>query len=295
MSSFRRWFPLEAEYRVRGVLNVGTAIGGQPPIVHVAGWKTASQWVRMVFSDPQLMRATGYRATYVRGRAGVSGLRTAPLAHSTLATPVYAKADDPLIADHYRIFAVVREPAGLGRSWLRTNLANHPSNADVEARRAAIRAMMASGAAAEDVLGASFDDGFADTLRILGSWIERANSDPSVMVTRFEDLTDSARSRAAFTRVFEHVGFGDHTDLIDPLLARYRKTQVAKVERLLRPAAERKYAAEPGADASVQRELSDVAVLDVMEAFAPDLLEPIRQFYDSLSADRGVEASGATA
>ncbi len=293
MSSFRRWFPLETEYRVRRALNAGSAVEGQPTIVHVAGWKTASQWVRMVFSDPQLMRATGYRAAYVRGSAGASGLHGSMLTESTLLTPTYIDAGTDLIDDHHRVFAVVREPVDLARSWLRTNVANHPSNDDVDARRTGLMALIDDGATPLEVFRASLDDGFRESLLIAASWIERSTIDDHVLVTRFEDLTHPTRSQSELVRIFDHVGFGDHADLADTLVRRYHKAQIARVERVIRPASERKYGDGPAADADLQAALSDADVATALRSFAPDLIEPLVRFYAPTGAAPALVQPGA--
>lgn len=263
MSSFRTILPLEREYRLRDALNVRSSGPGGPAIAHVASWKTASQWVRMVMSDPQLMRATGYRARYVRGTTGAPGLAGEHIQVNTLATPIYAAADHPLLQQDVRVFAVVREPVALARSWFRANATNHPSNEHVDARRRSLDDLRRADADGETLLRASFDFGFVEALSIGASWIGRAD-EPNVRISRFEDLTHPSQVQIELSSIFDHLEFGEHTGLVPRLVERYGKSRIGSVERWLRPASERKYGVTTASSASRVDELSDEDVRAVI-------------------------------
>ncbi len=280
MTSLRSFVPLEAEYRLRHMLNVGAAQPGQPTVVHVATWKTASQWLRMVLSDPGLMRATGYRAQYVRGRTGAPGLDAEMVTPSTVLTPVYASSDHPLLPADCRIVTVVREPVALARSWLHTNMTAHPSNPDVDRRRVELNTMRSQGVDPAGLLAASLADGFAETLRISSSWIERASVDTSVHVVRFEELTNPARQRDALAQIFRHIGFDQQVDRLDLLMKRYDRGRLGRLERLVKPSGQRKYASSD-VNRRTDADLSNDEIRELMASAFPELLGPVDAFYSA--------------
>lgn len=244
MNWLRQVLPLEREYRLRDQLARGAEREGQPVAVHVAGWKTASQWMRLLLTDSALLRAAGRRPVYVRGRSGDSGLRRELIQPSRLLTPVYASADEPLLAacsvHDLRIAVVVREPIDLARSWFRTNAFGHPENPDVRRRR---ELMAAAGPQIVDQFRALIaEEDFSEVLRIGSSWTERAAHDSSVHIVDFARLTGSRSEQLATVQpTLEHLGLPADRVSTERLLDRYARGRLARVERLLRPPAERKY------------------------------------------------------
>ncbi len=271
MSRLRSVLSLEREYQLRSV--VAPRPGDGQPIVHVASWKTASQWTRILFSDPQLMRAAGYRPTYVRGRTGASGLNAELFRSGRLLTPVYASANHPLLASGARVFVVVRDPVSLARSWFDANALGHPTNPDVNRRRQLLQELQASNATPAELMRASLDDGFEETLHIGASWISRAVDDPSVHVVDFSLLTAAQTQEPTVRAIFRHIGFGNHEHLVPKLLGRYNKRSLARLERLVRPPAERKYDDRTVAPAH-RASIADEQISELLQSFGSRLLEP---------------------
>lgn len=264
MSRLRQVLPLEREYELRDCLARRAERPGQPVAVHVAGWKTASQWVRMLLSDPGLMRAAGYRPTYVRGRSGDGGLLPGMMQPSRLLTPVYTTADNPLLTSSadvdLRIAVVVREPVDLARSWYRTNAFGHPDNPDVQRRRAL---MSEAGSDVIDQFQALIaEDDFAQVMNIGSTWVARSAADPCVHIVDFADLIRVERQAQVIDGMLTHLGLPAGGERVQGLLARYHRTRLARVEALLRPPAERKYGAASHDD--VVSVLTDDVVQDLL-------------------------------
>lgn len=219
---------LPNEYRIRSLANA--VVPHQPPAVrrgyHFCNWKTGSQWVRLVLSDPRLYRHTGLPARLHHngvGRLPILVRHQYPPSERFLATPLFAGSellhDIEASADDRAVF-VTRHPRDLLVSFYFCNLETHPLNPDVMHRRRELRSLDP-----EAGLLRTMDHGFDEMVRIGDSWQDAARrSDPGacpVVVVEYESLTDH-RASASWQALLDHIaGRPIPADLVRSLLRTY--------------------------------------------------------------------------
>ncbi len=196
-------------------------------IYHCCVHKTGSQWIRKVFADPAVYRATGLR-TYAYGPRldDVARSRTyqnisfdRPFSARRIVSPLYMPHDGFVALpkpEPWRAFFVTRDPRDVVVSWYFSSISSHPTNSS--------RGMQE----ARDHL-ATLDEerGLIDSIArlaryglfdALGSWVGAGGAE--VMVVRYEDLIGDDRDHW-WKRLLEHC----HVPISDAdresLLARY--------------------------------------------------------------------------
>jgi len=162
-------------------------------VYHCCVWKTASQWVRNVFSTSDIYRYSGL-LPYSYGPHEGRDHRTLqertfdkPFPRRRIITPLYinwesfASLPKP---EEFRSFFVVRDPRDLVVSHYFSSRYSHVENATVLQDRSRL----------DDL---SERDGMVVTLKIMAgrgifdalrSWIENSSADSRIRVFRFEDL-----------------------------------------------------------------------------------------------------------
>lgn len=148
-------------------------------IVHAALWKTGSQWIRLILSDPEIFRS-GSHLPYVFSH--IPENKTLDHDKVTLLC-AFAERDavnDIVRLDDARIFFVVRDPRDMFVSWYHSTLFSHvPTSGVLNHRRNT--ETLSHIETVKYMLGA-FD---AEFLPIIESWI----FDDSAAIFKFEDLT----------------------------------------------------------------------------------------------------------
>ncbi len=190
----RRLRPLVSlpnEYRARSALYRAvpvTSAARHGSVFHCCTWKTGSQWVRLVTTDPRIYRHTGLRIDLLGERDGtVFRHRGGAARPNRLATPLYgtpAQFDDlRLPGEQYRCFFVIRDPRDLLVSWYFSNRYRHPGNPAVMRRRRRLAEL-----SEQDGLLDQLGNDFGVVLDMLGQWASRADTDENVQLVRYEDL-----------------------------------------------------------------------------------------------------------
>jgi hypothetical protein len=184
----RRFITPDAEYRARRMLNAVVPVRSRSEndnVYHVCVWKTASQWVRLVLSDPRVYRYSGLSVclpnpllkpdpTAVRlpKRTIVAAMVRDYRFFSALPKP-----------ERYFAFFVKRDPRDLIVSFYYSNRYSHPLNPTIVRDRARLAQMT-------EVEGLTHTVGqFDKFVEILRSWEAAGRSEPRVRVVRYEDLT----------------------------------------------------------------------------------------------------------
>ncbi len=204
------------EYRMRRALGRVLpchARTGPNHLFHACVWKTASQWVRLILSDPRLLSYGGHAPfvwAHVRDHPGHRA------AYQTAARSILLAGYAPraqLCRDHgdARGFFVMRDPRCLLASWHMSTRHTHRPNAQVLQHRAVLRDM--SDAEAEYYAAQAFVDEFGP---VLNSWVD---APASVLMVRFEDLTGIG-GVSVWHRVLTHCGL----DVPDPVLRAVLRT-----------------------------------------------------------------------
>ncbi len=179
-------------------------------VYHCCVHKTGSQWIRKVFADPLVYRATGLR-TYAygprladeernRSYGEISFDRAFP--PGRVVSPLYLPHQGFVALDKpepWRAFFVMRDPRDVVVSWYFSSIGSHPTNSS--------RGMQQ---AREHLAALDEERGLIDSIRrlagyglldALGSWI--GVEDPLVMVVRYEDLIGDDRDHW-WERLLDH-------------------------------------------------------------------------------------------
>lgn len=225
-SLVRPMLSLDNEYRVRSLAS--TLVPGPRASVrrgyHFCNWKTGSQWVRLLLSDPRLQRQTGLPVRLYHNGVGhvpAAVSRQFPRVDRFIATPLFAGSDllenIAATADDRAIF-VTRHPRDLLVSFYFSNLQSHPLNDDVYERRLELTSVDT-----EDGLLRTMDHGFDEMIRIGDSWSTSGSSGhlcPARVVT-FEALCGE-QAEVAWTGLIEHLcGTTVDASLVRRLLRTY--------------------------------------------------------------------------
>ena len=173
---------LKAEYIVRRAAYslIPNCPSETPNLVHACVWKTGSQWIRLILSDPRVFRHSG-RKPYVWDKLsdGRIGPRSAILAAYEAPDEIYAIVP----RTESRVFFVMRNPTDLFASWYVSTLITHPENPRVNELRA-----LCEGLSEVDKVGVLLPVFEAESLGRIRAWIAEAERNAQVKLVRFEDL-----------------------------------------------------------------------------------------------------------
>ena len=193
-------------------------------VYHCCTQRTASQWLRSVFSDPIVYRYTGLRVFPY----DELGLRYAsfdgPLpertfaAHLYVSYPVYLAIPKP---DTYKAFFVMRDPRDAVVSWYYAARYSHRPVDPIPRMRAHLQGLDPS-EGQRYVIDRLAEWGSFDVQR---SWVGAAEGGDRVRLFRYEDLARDNRSflrdlfdyldvwmpKQAFARLCDRRGFAVHT------------------------------------------------------------------------------------
>jgi hypothetical protein len=190
--SLRRFVDLDREMQIRRLAYHAVPVARRSKystVAHVTVFKAASQWVRLVLSDPRVYRYSGLSPYYL---GSPPELRRDPLRHpvppQSLPLTVYASRSTfeamPKPAS-WHVLLVVRDPLDLLVSWHFSMRYTHPPNPWVDRRRA-----MMEGLSEHDALMVTIEE-FREVNDLLLPWLNEGD-DPRVSMYRYEDLTGTA-------------------------------------------------------------------------------------------------------
>jgi hypothetical protein len=181
-------------------------------IYHCCVYKTGSQWIRRIFSDPRVYRWTGLKPINgarlccdfnlkipVRGRRKSEGFSP-----NTAVTGMYISYDNFVQTqkpDNYAAFFIIRDPRELVVSWYFSTRYTHPENPGVLKLRGQMAGM-------SDKTGIIFSiDHWKTTglFDVLLQWYRAGQKDDRVKLFSFEDLTGD-NGYAHFKGIFVHCG-----------------------------------------------------------------------------------------
>jgi hypothetical protein len=218
----RSFLTTEREYALRRAVNMVMPVAHRSRhdyVIHACVWKSASQWVRMVLSDPRVYRHSGLQPMPCDADAWktqVEGTWSVP--RRRVVTPVYApypSVSQALDAHGGVTFFVKRDPRDLLVSRYFSRLSAHPLSPRIAQLRKELEGM-----SERDGLIHVLAD-FAPIASILDSWsrIDRER-DPRVLLTSYEALT-AADGKLAWRSVLEHCDVQLSDAEIAVLLERY--------------------------------------------------------------------------
>jgi len=222
----RKVLPRDAEYKVRDfLLSISrvTYESSSNKVIHACTWKSASQWVRMILSDPIIYKNSGLRPLVpsssdqmrkvLESDQGGSGT----FKNKRILTPAYVtrdRAELALIHEHDRAFFVSRDPRDLLISRYFSRASAHPANEKIVAWRDKLGKLDI-----ESGLIAVMDD-FDDIAVILRSWASpRAESD-NYFNTSYEKLTGEDNI-ASWSELMKFLDIGLSSDRLEALLNQY--------------------------------------------------------------------------
>lgn len=217
MRSVVKRFPKPVETALRNTLWSATPIRHQSTndvIFHCCTWKSASQWVKAVLSDPRVYRGCGLRAKqmtpdewHASGLTGSGSIQT-----KKIYTPLYLTYSDiagQLDAHPSRAFFVIRDPRDLLVSRYFSRLSAHPLTDRIAQFRAELEAM-----SKEQGLVHVLSD-FGSIIDIGDDWLRSSTGDQRAKIVRYEDLT-GADDQEHWAQLLQHLDI----DVSDRQLAR---------------------------------------------------------------------------
>ncbi len=196
-------------------------------IYHCCVHKTGSQWIRKVFADPEIYRATGLR-TYAYGPRLDDGERNRsypeisfdrPFPARRIVSPLYIPYESFVELpkpEPWRAFFVLRDPRDVVVSWYFSSMSSHPTNSSRGLQRTR-----------EHLTTLDEERGMIDSIQRLGayglfdalrSWA--AVDVPQVMLVRYEDLI-GPDGEHWWERLLEHCGVSLSGAERHGLLSRY--------------------------------------------------------------------------
>lgn len=228
IAAWKRWVPSWAKRLLRrGGARVQHRSINQN-VYHCTVQKSASQWLRVILSDPRIHRTSGlspYRyQEHLPGKHDPRRLTerrfAAPFPGATIVTPMYLDyegfASIPKPA-RYKAFFVMRDPRDVLVSWYFSSKFSHPLIGDLERVR-------------RDLHRLSEPDGMLYTIDYLDefglfaaqrSWANADARDENVLLLRYEDLI-SATGPDVFARLFRHCDIQLSEADLESLLDSYR-------------------------------------------------------------------------
>lgn len=191
LRKLRQLVPLEREYAIRNACSSFIPVryrSRNSVVYHTCVWKTASQWVRVILSDPRIYMYSGLK-TFIPVQSAdwwprpealtVPARRIVPGLYCS--HDLFARIPKPAA---YASFFVQRDPRDILISWYFSNRYSHTLRWKEVVER---RQELAQLSEREGILATV--DGFNNIAGMLRSWAEAAKADPAITIVRYEDLT----------------------------------------------------------------------------------------------------------
>lgn len=211
------------EYRLR---RAGYSVLPAPrtahSIAHCCVWKTGSQWIRLVMSDPEFYRATGltpypvFNSVAVEKGAEFGFREPAALLNFFADYGTFRRVAE---GSDVRPFFVVRDPRDLIVSWYFSSRYTHPETDRINALRAEMKGMNDS-----EGIGYSIEY-FERIAKIIQSWVDAKEADPSIWIVKYEDLTGPDMLET-WSALLDHLDIQIDAKLLERLFGRYSKANL---------------------------------------------------------------------
>lgn len=216
-NAIRRVVNREQEYRLRRLLMRLMPVkhrSGCTHIVHACTWKTASQWVRIVLSDPSVYRYSGLSPFAIDHSAATAD--TVLATRDVLLSPAYVPFEvlEPVLNPQVRAFFVLRDPRDVLVSRYYSRLSAHPLDEHMAQHRNALQVLDKE----QGLLHVL--ESFDPVAHIMRSWATAGANNPFVLLSRYEDLT-GPNAAHAWRQVFTHCDIGLPDSKQNALLDRY--------------------------------------------------------------------------
>ncbi|MBL8658186.1 MAG: sulfotransferase domain-containing protein [Rhodospirillales bacterium] len=227
LRKLRQILPVEAEYELRNACVSVVPIrhrSRHDVVFHTCVWKTASQWVRLVLSDPRIYMYSGLK-THIPiptevwwpdpDRLVISERRIVPGLYCTYQQ--FASVRKP---PRHAVFFVQRDPRDVLVSWYFSNRYSHPSMCSIDSARRALAQM-----SEREGIIASIDH-FDEIAWMLRSWARAAKIDTGIRIVRYEDITgpDSLQEWAG---LLAHCDIAVPTDVLGRILDTYAFSKIS--------------------------------------------------------------------
>ena len=210
------------EYRIRrGVGRVLPVVdrSGPPHLFHACAWKTGSQWVRLILSDPRILRHSGHAPfIWAHLRDDAAARASYQATPRTLVLTGYGPPEAvlglrPGTQKGMRGIFVMRDPRALLASWITSTRYTHRPNAGVLAHRRAMEGMREAEAQAY-----ATNAFLAEFSPVLEGW---RTTGAETLRVRFEDLT-GPRGPTVWRKVLDHLGMQVPAPVLHSVLRFYR-------------------------------------------------------------------------
>jgi hypothetical protein len=217
----RPWIGPEREYAIRrgayGFLPVRHR-SCNDVVAHACLWKTASQWVRLILSDPRVYMRSGLKPlpyySFIKPWTDPEPV----IPKQTLVTNLYLDFDifrSLVEGRRWAAIFVIRDPRDILISWYFSTRYSHIPLPKVMENRARLEKL-----SERDGILTAIDD-FDEFAGLMTSWMRAAQQDPRILVCRFEDLTGPA-SLSIWQAILRHYDIAVPESTLRSLLELYR-------------------------------------------------------------------------
>jgi hypothetical protein len=223
----RNLVPLRREQQLRTILARFVRVRHRScaeNVYHCCVWKTASQWLRNVFSATDVYRYSGLLPYAYEAHEGLDNRALQerefdrPFPRGRIVTPMYLNyqsfASMPKPENHRAIF-VVRDPRDVVVSHYFSSRYSHVENPGVLAERAKV-AHLSEQEGMIVHMKYMADRGIFAALR---SWVENSSSDPRIRLFRFEDLVGADQFQSV-RQLMDHCDIRVPDENLQAILAR---------------------------------------------------------------------------
>ncbi len=208
-------------------------------IYHCTVPKAASRWLRSILLDPRTYQYSGlegidfYQKIYnprygIETRPVHERVYTDEIPEGYIVTPLYMGYEGYRALQkppQHRAFFIMRDPRDLVVSWYFSSRYSHAVIGILVDVRPKLESMSVS-----DGLLYSIDFCAERIFPAMASWVEEAVNDRSVLVLKFEDLTQPNNFHT-MKNLFQHCDINIPTDVIQALLADYSFEKMAGRQR----------------------------------------------------------------
>lgn len=187
-------------------------------IYHACIQKTGSQWIKAVFSDPEIVKRTGLQV-HPQFRYEVGEFRQKFPLHTFIAGlyipyPMYNEIDKP---KGYKTLYVVRDPRDIVVSWYYSMKYTHGEMGAVSNHRKILRGLSEKRGLEYCINHLQWKFSFIRTW-----WYNR--NDPDIYLVRFEDLTNDPISE--WGKIFNHCEIEIEKNTLEKVLSKYTKEKM---------------------------------------------------------------------
>ena len=222
----RRFITPEYEYRIRRAAYsfLPAQKASVDAVFHCCAWKTGSQWIRLILSDPRFYMATGLKPLAIFNPPEIDADPTKLIVPDkrivTNFFAYYSTYNEVQKPENHRVFYVVRNPRDLLVSWYFSNRYSHRPTPEIDGWR-------------KDMMGMDDEQGLICTIGLfhevrdrVKSWVDASLTNPNLVIVKFEDLTGE-NQQEAWRELLDHVGLESvSSNLLQQLLEFYHVSKL---------------------------------------------------------------------